>query len=67
MHLARASLSPSDMSPSRAAVRADRGDVSEGDAWVDTDLDSSDAASEGGEPEFGTMMGFKRVNRETTQ
>ncbi|KAH8086019.1 UNC-like C-terminal-domain-containing protein [Cristinia sonorae] len=44
MHLARAGLSPSDMSPSRIHARsADRdGDISEGDAWVDTDVDSSD-------------------------
>ena len=45
MHLARAGLSPSDMSPSRraAASKVTADVVPEADVWVDTDVDSSDA------------------------
>lgn len=40
MHLARAGLSPSDMSPGRrpsSSPHKDNDNVSEGDGWVDTD------------------------------
>lgn len=46
MLLARAGLSPSDMSPSRLAVQStERDSASGGDAWVDTDVGSSDDES----------------------
>ncbi|THH29361.1 hypothetical protein EUX98_g4829 [Antrodiella citrinella] len=45
MLLARAGLSPSDMSPSRLAAQSERDVASGGDAWVDTDVSSSDDES----------------------